>query len=1010
VKSNSELQPMQTNQSSPVGLGMGLRPMNFKFWNDWLPGYRIAFQITGALLIILTALLLISIARNPGPTVTWESVQEREVSEKIVHEFQTGPFALQVPAENTIIFEKLLGSDFAFQEWPVYAYFVCMCLGLALLLTVMSCLSRFWFFIGSGMIIFFITGLRLELLMITGVETQIPTITLMILILGVGLVLQYFFETLDFGWRLLVYALVIFGSFGLLAAFAQIPNPVYFMAVSFIPASIIGSAFLVMFTAHEMLAVLILLLSRGLKGTNGFGHFIFLAVIYLINLVMIYFNHQGWFSWDFSVNPIILLTISAALGIWGIMRQQAQMEGFMLPGPLGPLAIMSLAIVAVAASAFFYTTGNDAAIETITSMSLYAHIGFGSIFILYIIANFGAYLKENRPVAQVLYKPKAMPFFTFRFAGTIAMLAFILYNFWLRPINDTKGARDAGMGDYYILSGDINMAEGYYKQSDRTAYHNHKANFILANIEALRGEHTRERQYYLSAAERRPTLQAYMNAVNTLDQSPIKLYAYLDQVKKDFPKSGVVSNALGLVYSKLNQPDSAIYFFNEATKDNLTEATAKINLLGTATRVGMNLNVDSIYALLDDEPGPQANAYALANKNGVVINHTLNSISDTTLNLYTASLISNYLINHRDSLDTAFISVVEKIARKPVNSGYFENVITACAHAAYKNGLVNRAFQLLQEASVYSDNQGRNNNIMALWALDQSAPDVSVDYVKYAVSQEYKDALLTQAIALTEVGRRPEAVILFDSLRSKPELTALTESMIRVLAADKKLIDAFNDLEKYAYCRYRLNYGDSVEFERVLSQINDQDWKARAILDRSKKLFALDEMASAIRTYNLLGGIAMADKVLFDEIQRHELLMLAANGNVEFLKSKLQSGLSVKTSESERVFYNALITHAANDLINAKISLKWLARNNSFFDVGVVAAANVAKQNTNDQLGAYTILSSALHMNPHSVKLLKAYIIESMNLGFDDFAAGAQQTLAEVLPEPLYKKFVSSLR
>lgn len=1010
MKSNSELQPIQAAQVVPSGSGIGLRPINFKFWRDWLPGYRLAFQVIGVLLIVLSILLIISIARNPAPTVTWETIQEREVSEKIVHEFQTGPFALQVPAENTIIFEKWMGSDFAFQEWPVYAYFVCMALGLTLLLTVMSCLSRFWFFIGSGMIIFFITGLRLELLMITGIENKIPTITLMIVIVGVGLVLQYFFKTLDFGWRLLIYSIAVFGSFGLLAAFAQIPNPVYFIAVSFIPASIVGSVFLVMFTAHEILALLILLLSRGLKGTNGFGHFIFLSVIYLANLVVIYFNHRGWFDWDFSVNPIILLTVSAALGIWGITRQQAQMDDFMLPGPLGPFAIMSLAIVALGASTFFYTSGNDAAIETITSMSLYAHIGFGSIFVLYIISNFGAFLRENRPVAQVLYKPKVMPFFTFRFAGTIAMLAFIFYNFWLLPINDTKGARDAGMGDYYILSGDINMAEGYYKQSDRTAYHNHKANFILANIEALRYNHTKERQYYLNAAERRPTLQAYMNAVNTLDQNPIKLYAYLNQVEKDFPKSGVVSNALGLVYSKFEQTDSAIYFFNKATKDNLTESTAKINLLGTATRNGMNLNLDSLVALVDDEPGPLANAYALANKNGVVIKHTLNTISDTTLNLYTASLLSNYLINHRDSLDTAFISIAEKVARKPSNSAYFESVMTACAHAAYKNGLVNRAFQLLQEASVYSDNQGRNNNTMALWALDQSAPDVSVDYVKYAVSQAYKDALLTQAIALSEVGRRPEAIILFDSLRSKPDLTAVTESMIRVLAADRKLIDAFNDLEKYAYCRYRLNFSDSTEFELVLNQINDQDWKARAILDRSKKLFAWDELPSAIRTYNLLGGIAMADKALYDEIQRHELLMLAANGNVEFLKSKLQSGISVKTSMAERVFYNALIAHAANDMVNARVNLKWLASNNSFFDLGVVEAANVAKQNKNDQLGAYNILSSALHMNPHSVKLLKAYILESINLGFDDFAMGAQQTLAEVLPEPLYKKFVSSLR
>ena len=44
------------------------------------------------------------------------------------------------------------------------------------------------------MIIFFITSLQLELLSVLGLENQIPAISLIVMILGVGLVLQYFFE------------------------------------------------------------------------------------------------------------------------------------------------------------------------------------------------------------------------------------------------------------------------------------------------------------------------------------------------------------------------------------------------------------------------------------------------------------------------------------------------------------------------------------------------------------------------------------------------------------------------------------------------------------------------------------------------------------------------------------------------------------------------------------------------------------------------------------------------
>jgi hypothetical protein len=172
----------------------------------------------------------------------------------------------------------------------------------------------------------------------------------------------------------------------------------------------------------------------------------------------------------------------------------------------------------------------------------------------------------------------------------------------------------------------------------------------------------------------------------------------------------------------------------------------------------------------------------------------------------------------------------------------------------------------------------------------------------------------------------------------------------------------------------------------------------------------MDELPSAIRTFNLLGGIAMEDKKLYEEIQRHEMLMLAANGNVDVLKSKLQSVTIKSIPQAERVFYDALLAHASGDNVTAKNKLSWLVANNSFFDEGVVAAANVARQNTSNKLGAYMILANATQLNPHSVKLLKAFILEARAQGFDDFATTAQLTLAEVLPEPLYKKFVSSLR
>ena len=583
--------------------------MNINFWDNWDAGYRRTFQFFGVLAIAGAVLLLIASWRSPAPTITWQSFQEITSLEKPVHQFETGPFQLQTIADNTVITEKLLGNDFLFQEWPAYFYLAGTLLGFILLLTVHSTVSRFWYMIGAGMLIFMVSGLQLELLYVLGWENQYAAIFVMCMLIFPGLAFQYYFQSAGFINRLLTYCVAVIGSFGLLAFLSEAPKPIYFIAINFIPATVVASVLLAIFTAHEIIAAIIYVITRGLKNSNALAHVSILSLIYLINLIATYLNDQTYLSWDYSLNPVLLIIVSGILSIWGIRRMQDQMDGFLLYGPAGPLAIVGLCVIAFTASTFFYTTGNDAAIDTIRNMGLYAHIGFGVIFLLYVIANFGQLLKDSYPVTKILYKPKSMPYFTFRLAGAITMLGFILYNYYQVPLNNTRGARYAAMGDYYIFCNNVQMAKGYYESSERYAFHNHHANFILANIENARGNTTLERKYYLNAAERRPTEQAYMNAVNTLDQNAINIYAYMTNVLKDFPRSGAANNAMGLVYSKFNEPDSAIYFFNRARKDRNTASTAEINLLATAIKQNLNLNVDSVYKTIDeDATGALSNA------------------------------------------------------------------------------------------------------------------------------------------------------------------------------------------------------------------------------------------------------------------------------------------------------------------------------------------------------------------------------------------------------------------
>jgi hypothetical protein len=982
------------------------------FWQEWQSGYKTPFKIFGIALGALILMVIVAMWRSPAPTVTWQFIQEREAIEKVVHQFQTGPFTLQVQADNVVLFEKLLGNEWRIESWPAYLFVGIVLMGIALLVAILSTLSRFWFFIGSGLLIFLITSLRLELLYVLGNTNQWAAIFLMVIVVGSGLWFQYYFQVATFSQRLLIYMAIIFGSFGLIAILADAPEPVFYLAVAFIPSTVLLSCVLAIFIAHEIIATIVYLITRSIKGSNGFAHFVILSSIYLLNLIAMYLNDEGYIDWEFTVSPILLLALSAVLSVWGIRRQQEQMDTFILTGPLGPLSIIGLSVIAFSSCAFYYTTGNDAAIETIRNISLYSHIGYGFIFMLYTIANFGQLLRENYPVSKILYKPKTMPYFTFRLAGSIVLLGFILYNFWKRPISDTIGAREAAMGDYYLTVGNMNLAEGFYKKSETNAFHNHHANYILANIEGRKGSTTEERFYYLNAAERRPTEQAYMNAINTLDQSAINIYTFLRMVRKDFPESGAANNALGLVHARLGQLDSAFYFFNLAKRNRLTYSTAEINLLATAVRQNLELNVDSLYQSIDHtKPGQSSNALAFANRKDVFLEHELNLDNDTTLNLFRTSLIHNYFINHKDSLDTVLISKAEKLARRPTNFSYQENILIACAFASYQSGQISRAFKLMQEATVGSSDQGRLNNTMALWALDQMAPTVALDYVQYSIYKSFPAAILTKAIALAEYGQYAESIVLFDSVKkSSTEIKPIAESMQRSLLVDKSFVHQLSDMEKYSFCRYRLDFKDSLDFRRIANTIEGKDWKARAILDRSKKLFELDERQAAIQVFNLLTGLEVADMKLFDDIQRHELLLLASTGNTELMISKMKEGITWPRYKSgEKLYCESFVALGMNDTVRVQKNIEWLSENNPYFDEGVLAAYHFTKQKSKDKLEAYTILANSLQANPQSVKLLKAYTREAKELGFDDFADNSIETLRKILPGVLFEKFMETL-
>ncbi len=983
---------------------------SIQFWKSWPVVYQRIFGASISLLVFSLLFLWVSYFQSPAPTLTWQSLQEQELLEVPIHNFQTGLFDFTIKGDNYLIFERLIGNDLS--PLPIFAYIFLGTLVLSsiLLLTVITTLKRFWYSIGMSLFILFIVGFRLELLQFFGLTNKIPTVVVLLIYLPISYYFQAFNTSASFVKRIITFSLIT-GIIGTaLITFAQAPLPAYHLAASGYIAAIILSVVFIIMVSHEILALFINLVSRGTRQVKSLKHFLIISAIYMVNIFLAYANKINLIEWDFlAINFFLLLTISGVLGIWGFRQRQTQYEGIIEADPFGVYVFVSLACICFSAIAWFLSTANDPAIDALSDVIIYCHLGFGIIFLLYVLSNFMGMLNENLQVYRVLYQPNNMPYFTFRFAGIIATLALVFVNTWQVPVRNAQAGYYNAMADIY-KSNSSKLAEAYYNTAGLYGFQNHHANYAIANLEAKRGNDDKERTFYKRASGTRPTEMSYLNWTNTYQRSQAWLEALLilKESSTEFPKSGVIKNTQGLLYGKMGILDSALFLFEESRTNALSKNSAETNMIGLIASKNLPIDADSLFNLIGStHAGVEANALALANLQGEKIKMNFSLPKDSLLDLFSSTLVTNYLINHLGDIDSTSINHIIKLARLKSNFSYKESLFVASAFALYSDGQVGRAFSLLEEVIFSSSSQGKYNNILALWALEQNAPEAALKFLTYAIDQNFPEAALTNAVALSEAGKLGEAIVAWDSLKSQGDTTqlAMAESSLRVLGLPERFVKNFTDADKYQYCRYRIPLSDSSTFIKVITTIKNNDLRAKGIIDRTKKLLRHDDVTLAARVFQQINGIEMSDKKLFEDFKHTELNLLAEKGDFISLEQQFKSASFAIDQKNEKLFFTALINEHSGNSGEAEKIYDWLAVANPFFDEAIVESARFYKTNSKENLKAYTILVNALQVNPHSVKILKAYGLEAFRMGFDEYAQGAFDRLAGLIGTQAFNKF-----
>lgn len=970
------------------------------FWKSWQKPYRRIFYVAAGLFILSALFLWVAYFNTPDSVIHWNKLQEQKVIETTVHSFRLGPFELQIPGESYVILEYFNGSSITPNTTAVYLFMGILAIAAVILITVITTLERFWYYMAMALLILFIVSLRLEVLRIFGQSNTGIVAVVLLLYCGPSFYFNRVNTDISFSVRLLVFAGITAALALVIAFFSQAPLPFFQMSMAAYTAGLILAVLFIIMVAHEIVAGFVYLTGQG--GSNNFRHLFIISGIYIINLLITGLHELGVIQWNFIyINLYLLFSVSAVLGFWGLRNRESLYGNIISFAPYGALAFLALGAISMATTGQLLGNANDPALRIIRDAIIFSHTGYSFIFLVYILSNFVGILVQNKPVYKVLYAPRRMPYFTYRFAGLIAMLAFVFYANWREYIYHGLAGLYNAAGDLYTMLDNEPYALSFYRQGSNQAFRNHRSNYALATLQTSRLNFEAAHEHYDAANRKRPSEYSLVNAGNLYlweDNTFAAIKAYR-QALPVIPNSGYLQNNLGFAYTRVHNFDSAIYYLGQAREQANTRTQAETNFFALAALEMIPLNADSILSAFNTSaPGVLNNALALSTLFNMPLKTPLSPLTEPRLNLYSATLLNNYCVKHAKTVDTAFIAQAYRIASDSVNADYSEALKSSLAFAFYHHGNVTQALRILGELAYTSQSyQGKFNYIMGLWALEQNNPILAASYFNYADLGNYKSAKFYYAIAQTEAGRIPEALSAWDSVArgGNASQQALATNIRRILTLPATEAAGLTDAEKYQFCRYRIGLRDSVLFDKIVNTFNVADYKAQALLDISMRYFEADHLVPAIRFFNRIAGLTLTDKNLYENVRHAELRMLTARKELRSLARQINKGITFDQSqELEKILYTALISGEGGNLEQAHKNYAILATYNPYFEEGILAAADFYRQNDKDKLRPYTILAEALQVNANSIRLLKAYIAEAARQGFDEYAASATERLA----------------
>ncbi len=942
------------------------------YWNAYPTTYRLIFWVLATffmgLATVVATIQLVGIeAFVPWDIFTIESAYAVDYTI-----FSKGPFSFSIDAEKRVLTEIFNGGQIPSGIWGSKVMIMLIGLAISIYLATVTLFKRVWYLIAMAGMLLFLILMNVESVFLFGWNDTKVLVLVFVVLLSPSYYLHAFASGLSFLKRLWVMSFAVIALATLIYFFGESEHAFVSLFNYGILAPYILILFFIITVAHEILAGFIIVISgsEGIADRSKLKHFLVISVIYLANILLSYLYIAHYIDWQLvSINPFVLLMVSAVLGIWGAKARASLYVGASSLESLWPILYLVLSIISLGTLIFMMGTVNDPLISVVNDFIIYAHLAIGIAFLLYILYNFIPMIEKGLPVRNVLYNPTNLPYLTYRLLGLMILIALFAVRGFDYPVWYSLGGRYNANADVEKELGEPEIAKAYYESADAFAYHNHKANYNLALL-AEKNEPKLADDYYVKAADRWPTSQAIVNRANLLNNG-FDLYQSLFALQEGveiIDDSPELYNNLAVQFEKVKILDSAAYYFEKAGSVN---SHVKNNRLAFAAKHGRSLDKDSTALFRGLDRAGEANASAFGYFTNTPNLKNANHMFDMVL-------LNNWLLSDKVSIENGALNQARKTIDSTSNASYQDRLRYNWSLAAYKNGKFADAIEgfggLIFSSADWSD---RAKLALGKIYLELGSNEQAINLLLDGTGGKFN---LELGVAYLENGN-PEKAEEFWTRAASAEMGFISEIANEILAVvysdDPALRD---DRLKYLYGRYNKFFIDESAENELLATIDDKNLRIDLALELAKFYHNYQNNEGAKLMLKNIEGLALS----MSDYRKYLLLHAIINNSATNVQNQLSEFDSLFEFKESEFVVEATLNHLAG-LEQDSLTYYRMATDNPFFADAVLIGIDYYKADP-DPFKCYGHLAKAVQLNPESPRLLREYILLSLEVGMDQFA------------------------